>query len=307
MPDSENIVYYNGALRPESEVGISIRDRGFIYGDAVFDATRTFNGQTFKLREHVARLYNSLRYLRIDPGIDPAEMERRSLEVVNHNYPLLPPNQDLWVMQRISRGVESAEPDGEMRPTVLIETHAIPFARRAALYRDGIKVATPSVPRIPPRFLSPRAKTHNYLNLIMGELEVQDTDPDAWAVLLDEAGNLTEGRGSNIFLVKDGAIATPQGRFVLEGITRSVALDLAAGLNLPVAEKDLDLFDAYTADEAFLTSTSLCICPIAAVNGATVGDGQVPGPVTRQLMAAFSDLAGMDYVSQYLAHLPGGG
>ena len=300
---SENVVFFNGEILPEQDVGISIRDRGFIYGDAVFDATRTFNGRTFRLREHVHRLYNSLSYLRIDPGISPAEMESRSLEVVNHNFPLLPPNQDLWVMQRISRGVESSEPGAGLRPTVLIETHAIPFARRASLYRDGISVAIPSVPRIPPRFLSPRAKTHNYLNLVMGELEVQDSDPNAWAVLLDEAGNLTEGRGSNIFLVKDGVVATPRGQFVLEGITRGVVLELAAGVGLPVAEKDLDLFDAYTADEAFLTSTSLCICPIAKINGAGVGDGSVPGPVTRQLMDAFSDLAGMDYVEQYLSHL----
>ena len=299
----ENIVFFNGQLVPERDVGIPIRDRGFIYGDAVFDATRTFNGRTFRLREHVNRLYNSLRYLRIDPGLSREEMERWSLEVVNHNYPLLPPGQDMWVMQRISRGVESMEPGAEMRPTVLIESHAIPFARRASLYRDGVSVVTPSVPRIPPRFVSPRAKTHNYLNLVLGDLEVQDTDPNAWSVLLDESGNLTEGRGSNIFLVKDGTVATPQGRFVLEGITRGVVMELAEGLDLPVAETDLDLYDAYTADEAFLTSTSLCICPISRVNGAAIGDGSVPGPITRQLMAAFSDLAGMDYVEQYLSHL----
>ncbi len=303
LSSQENVVFFNGQLVPEKDVGISIRDRGFIYGDAVFDATRTFNGRTFRLREHIHRLYNSLRYLRIDPGMTPDEMERWSLEVVNHNHPLLPAGQDMWVMQRISRGVESTEAGAEMRPTVLIESHAIPFARRAPLYRDGINVVTPSVPRIPPRFLSPRAKTHNYLNLVMGDLEVQDTDPNAWAVLLDESGNLTEGRGSNVFLVKDGTVATPQGRFVLEGITRGVVMELAAGLDLPVAEADLDLYDAYTADEAFLTSTSLCICPIGKVNGAPIGDGQVPGPITRQLMAAFSDLAGMDYVGQYLSHL----
>ena len=303
LPTGENVVFFNGQLLPEREVGIPIRDRGFIYGDAVFDATRTFNGRTFKLREHVRRLYNSLRYLRIDPGMTPNEMEHWSQEVVNHNYPLLPPGQDMWVMQRISRGLEATEPGVATRPTILIESHAIPFARRASLYRDGISVVTPSVPRIPPRFLSPRAKTHNYLNLIMGDLEVQDTDPNAWAVLLDEEGNLTEGRGSNIFLVKDGTVATPQGRFVLEGITRGVVMDLARGLDLPVAEANLDLYDAYTADEAFLTSTSLCICPISKVNGAIVGDGQVPGPVTQQLMAAFSDVAGMDYVEQYLSHL----
>ena len=304
MAQTENIVFFNGQLRPESQVGIPIRDRGFIHGDAVFDSTRTFNGSPFRLRDHVRRLYSSLRYLRIDPGMDEEEMERWSLDVVNHNYPLLPANQDMWVMQRISRGVEPTQPEEEATPTVLIETHAIPFARRATLYRDGIRVTTPSVPRVPPRFMSPRAKTHNYLNLVLGDLEVQGTDPGSWAVLLDENGNLTEGKGSNIFLVKDGMVATPRAQFVLEGITREIVLDLADGLGLSAQEKDLDLFDAYTADEAFFTSTSLCICPVFSVNGATIGNGRVPGPITQRLSSAFSDLAGMDYVDQYLSHLP---
>jgi branched-chain amino acid aminotransferase len=277
---------------------------GFIYGDAAFDATRTFNGRPFRLRHHVQRLYNSLRYLRIDPGIDAEEMERWSLEVIKHNYPLLPSNQDMWVMQRISRGVEGSEIGQTQQPTVLIESHVIPFARRSTMYRDGIRMFTPSVPRIPPRFMSPRAKTHNYLNMVLGDLEAQGTDPGSWAVLLDEAGNLTEGRGSNVFLVKDGVVTTPQGQFVLEGVTRGVVLELAAGLEVPYEERDLDLYDAYTADEAFLTSTSLCICPISSVNGTLIGDGSVPGPVTQRLMSAFSDLAGMDYVDQYLSHLP---
>ena len=304
MAQSENIAFFNGQLRPESQVGISMRDRGFIHGDAVFDATRTFNGTPFRLRDHVRRLYNSLRYMRIDPGMGWDEMELYTLEVVNHNYPLLPPNQDMWVMQRISRGVETTEPGEEATPTVLIESHAIPFAKRSTMYRDGIRVTTPSVPRTPPRFMSPRAKTHNYLNMVLGDLEAQGTDPGSWAVLLDENGNLTEGKGSNIFLVKDGLVATPRGQFVLEGITREIILDLSNGLGLPTQEKDLDLFDAYTADEAFLTSTSLCICPVFSVNGATMGDGQVPGPITQRLTSAFSDLAGMDYVAQYLSHLP---
>ena len=299
MAETEPIVFLNGELVPESQAGIPIRDRGFIYGDAVFDAARTFNGVPFKLAEHVKRLYDSLRYVRIDPGMGMDEMEDWSRKVVEHNYPLLPPGQDMWVMQRITRGVEGAE----SAPTVLIETHAIPFVARAPLYRDGARVTTPSVPRVPPRFMSPRAKTHNYLNLVLGDLEAQGTDPGSWAVLLDEAGNLTEGRGSNIFLVKDGAVATPRGQYVLEGITRNTVLDLADGLGLDTAERDLDLFDAYTADEAFLTSTSLCICPVSSVNGTSIGSGRPPGPATRQLMQAFSDLAGMDFEEQYLAHL----
>jgi branched-chain amino acid aminotransferase len=299
MTQNEPIVFLNSKLIPESQAGIPIRDRGFIYGDAVFDAARTFNGVPFKLTEHVKRLYDSLRYVRIDPGFSMGEMEHWSRRVVEHNHPLLPAGQDMWVMQRVTRGVEG----GDAAPTVLIETHAIPFAARAPLYREGARVTTPSVPRVPPRFMSPRAKTHNYLNLVLGDLEAQGTDPGSWAVLLDEAGNLTEGRGSNIFLVKDGTIATPKGQFVLEGITRRTVLDLADGLGLETAERDLDLFDAYTADEAFLTSTSLCICPVSAVNGSAIGDGSPPGPITRRLMQAFSDLAGMDFEEQYLAHL----
>ena len=239
MAASENIVFFNGRLRPESQVGIPIRDSGFIHGDAAFDATRTFNGAPFRLRQHVHRLYDSLRYLRIDPGMSEDEIERWSLEVVNHNYALLPDNQDMWVMQRISRGVEATEPGEKATPTVLIESHAIPFARRAKLYRDGVRVITPSVPRVPPRFISPRAKTHNYLNMVLGELEAQAADPDSWAVLLDENGNLSEGRGSNVFLVKDGVVSTPQAQFVLAGITRGTVLELAAGLGLPDAGEGL--------------------------------------------------------------------
>lgn len=301
MPQNEPVAFLNGQLVPESQAGIPIRDRGFIYGDAVFDAARTFSGVPFKLTEHIKRLYDSLRYVRIDPGISMDEMEMWSRRIIEHNHPLLPTGQDMWVMQRVTRGVESSTDSAA--PTVLIETHAIPFASRAPLYRDGARVTTPSVPRVPPRFMSPRAKTHNYLNLVLGDLEAQGTDPGSWAILLDEAGNLTEGRGSNIFLVKDGVVATPKGQFVLEGITRGTVLDLASGLGLETTERDLDLFDAYTADEAFLTSTSLCICPVSSVNGATIGDGAPPGPVTRRLMQAFTDLAGMDFEEQYLSHL----
>ena len=302
MPE-EKIVYFNGVMTPASQVSLSIYDRGFLYGDAVFDATRTFGGQTFRLDRHIDRLYNSLRYLRIDVGMSKAEMTQATEEVVAHNYPLLPPGQDMWVMQRISRGVEAPDRAGGLEPTIIIESHAIPFAARAPLYKDGARINTPSVPRIPPRFLSPRAKTHNYLNLIMGELEAHGEDPDAWAILLDEFGNLTEGRGSNVFIVKDGVAMTPKSQYVLEGVTRNQTLELAQNLGIPTMECDIDLYDAYTADEAFLTSTSLCICPVSAVNGSPVADGNVPGPVTHQLMTAFSDLVGMDFAEQYLAHL----
>ena len=107
-----------------------------------------------------------------------------------------------------------------------------------------------------------------------------------------------------MFVVKGGVLSTPRELSVLAGITRETVLNLAASLKIPTAERDIDLYESYTADEMFLTSTSLCICPVSSINGATVGNGSVPGPVTERLMGAFCDLVGMDYVAQYLAHLP---
>ncbi len=303
MAQQERTAYLNGRMIPESQASVSIKDRGFTLGDAVFDMARTFNGRVFKLKEHIDRLYTSCKYLRLDPGMTREQMTDLTMEVVESNIPLLGPNEDYWVSQRVTRGVEPAHPGDEPQPTVFVGCVPLPLARRAHYYKEGVPLMTPSIPRTPPQFLSPRAKTHNYLNLVLGDLEVHEKDPNAWALLLDENGNLAEGRGSNVFVVKDGVVATPREQFVLAGITRETVLELAESLRMPVEERDIDLFDSYTAEEAFVTSTSLCICPVSSINGVTLGDGKVPGPVTERLMGAFSDLVGMDYVAQYLAHL----
>jgi len=131
---------------------------------------------------------------------------------------------------------------------------------------------------------------------------VQAQDPSAWALLLDTAGNLAEGLGSNIFLVQKGTLFTPREQAVLSGISRETVIDLAREAGLTVVEKDLDLYDAYNAEEAFLTSTSLCVCPVASVNGARIGTA-VPGPVTRQLTEAYCRFVDFDFVAQYLKRL----
>ena len=190
-------------------------------------------------------------------------------------------------------------------PTVIIECTPLPLEPRARLYRDGIDVWIPSTRRISPESLSPRAKSHNYLNLIMADLEAKEFDEEAWAILLDSRGFLTEGIGSNIFVVKDGVAYTPKAQFVLGGISRETAIELAEEIDLDVVETDLDMFDATTSDEVFLTSTSLCICPVRTVQGSTVGDGNIPGPVTKALMDAYVDLVDFDWVGQYLKRLEG--
>jgi branched-chain amino acid aminotransferase len=287
----------NGRIVPESEARVSIVDRGFILGDAVFDTTRTFGHKIFRLDEHLDRLFDSLRYTRIDPGMSRAKLAELTLQVLEANLPLLDPEDDYWVTQRVTRGTPNG--DGGFDPTVIVDCQPLPFLERSRYYRDGLPVRTPSVRRTPPESMSPRAKTHNYLNLVMGELEVKAADPQALSILLDLDGNLCEGMGSNIFIVRGGELATPLDRYVLAGISRSVTFELAASLDLPVHQMGIDLFDAYAADEVFVTSTSFCICPVSTINGSAVGAGRVPGPVTRRLQEAYSELVGIDIIRQY--------
>ena len=296
----ERVAYINGKIVPESQAVVSIRDRGFVQGDAVFDTTRTFGGKIFKLGEHLERFYDSLKYMRIDPGMSQEEMRALTIQVMEANLPLLGDGDDYWVTQRVTRGVRT---DSGTKPTVIIECTPLPFEARAKYYRDGLPVVTPSIRRTPPESMSPRAKVHNYINLILAEQEAKANNPDAWPILLDTNGNIAEGPGSNFFVVKDGVVVTPKEQYVLAGISRQTAIDLAQELGIETQEADIDLFDAYTADEAFVTSTSFCICPVSSVNGSDIGSHGVPGPVTDRLQKAYSGLVGIDTVGQYLSRL----
>ena len=304
---TERIAYFNGDFLPESKVCISFRDRGFNLGDAVFDAERTFAGEIFRLGPHIDRLYGSLEKTSIDPGLTPQEMTEITQEVVARNLPLLGPGEDYWVMQRVTRGLNVV--GGELwqssGATVIVECTPLPLRARAPMLRDGLDVFTPSLRRVPPESLDPNVKSHNYLNLVMADLEVRDRSSHAWAVLLDTRGYVSEGIGSNVFFVKNGEILTPNAEFVLPGVSRAVVLELAAGEGIRVHETDIPPEQARDADEAFITSTSFCICPVRSYDGVSLDGDGIPGPVTRRLSDAFSREAGFDFVGQYIEALKG--
>jgi branched-chain amino acid aminotransferase len=300
---NERVAWFNGEFMPEREVRIPFRDSSWVYGDGCFDMTRSFGHRLFRVKEHVERLYRSLKYLRIDPGFGPQKMCDLTEELFELNRHLLDTDDDYWVGQRISRGVKNVEGDNidHHGPNVVLECAPLPFLQRAKLFHEGIRVVIPSHRRVPPDSLTPRAKTHNYLNLIVANQEVQSIDPEAWAVLLDVNGNLAEGMGSNIFIVRGNKILTPREKFVLPGVSRQAVIELAREEGLSPEEADIDLYDAYNADELFLTSTSLCICPVSRINGVEIGaKGQVWGPVTKRLADAYRRLVDFDFVGQYL-------
>lgn len=305
MSSHELVAYVNGEIVAESEAKISVFDLGFLHGDAVFDTARTFKGVPFKLDEHLDRLERSCRYVELDPGLSKDELRAITLEVLERNLGALAPDEDFWVSQRVGRGV--ARRGFEERTTVVIECTFLPLAQRARYYRDGLPLISPSVRRTPAWAQSPRAKTHNYMNIMLAEREVHAHDPDAVAWMLDQDGNLAEGWGSNVFVARDGALLTPRERSVLPGISRAVVFDLCHEAGIDVREADLDPYDLVTADEAFVTSTSFCICPVASWNHRAIGAGRIPGRLTERLLSAYSELVGLDIVGQYLAHLPGAG
>ncbi len=304
---NERVVYLNGDIVPESQANISFRDRSFRYGDGAFDTTRTFGHRIFKLHDHVDRFFKTLKYLDLDPGsgLGPAEFISITEDILARNLHLLDREDDYWVTQRVSRGAEVAGGDVHESggPTVLVECTPLPLKARAHYFRDGIEVMVPSVRRAAPDAINPRAKTHNYLNLLLGHQEVRRYNPNAWAILLDHNGNFSEGIGSNFFIIEDGVLSTPQDLYVLCGISRETVIELATGLGIEVVKKDMDLYDVYNADEAFITSTSFCACAVSSINGMLVGDGKVPGPVTQRIIDAYRDLVDYDFVAQYLRHL----
>lgn len=297
----ERVAWYRGEIVPESGVRISFRDSAAVRGEGVYDTERTFDGRVFRLDRHLDRLWRSMAYLGIESPLSRADLAGITVEVARRNCGIV--GDDVWVTQRVSKGV-APEYGGDGQPTLIVESLPIPFVQRAAGYRDGVRVVTSSLRRTPPWALSPQAKTTNLLNLMLGAQEVRATDPGAWPILLDEHGNLAEGSGANIFVVHGERVSTPLARYVLPGITRDVVLELAAADGIEVLEREVDLFDAYTADEAFVTSTSLCVCPVASINGRAMRAGSIPGPVTRRLQEAFAREVGMDFVAQYLRYLP---
>lgn len=300
----ERIVYLNGQFIPESEVRISLFDYGFQEGYQVFDMTRTFNGRPFKLKEHIVRLFCSLRYARIDPGLSPAQIEKISLDVLDKNKHLLEPNDDYWINQTISAGVgwPQVAPSEKGNVTVVIYCVPLPFENWARCYETGVHAVIVLTRRIPSQCVDSKAKVTSRVDLQLAQKEAKLVDPSAYALLLDLEGNITEGAGLNFFIVKEGKLLTPGPCNILLGITRETLIELARAMGIPVKECHIQPYNVYNADEAFYTTTSRVILPVTKVDDLKIGDG-TPGAITKRLLKAYSDKVGVDIVKQALSHL----
>ncbi len=298
-------VYLSGQLVDEQHATISIFDSAVLLGDTVTESTRTFRHVPFKLEQHVDRLYKSLKVTRISPGMDAAEMLRVTRELLEANLSTYGADEDCWIVHNISRGRSLQGPDPTVQrggATVMIFTQPLDLTGWADFYRHGCHAVTAMSRMIPSQSLDARIKNRSRMAYTLAEMEVKLVDQAAQGIILDIHGNVAENKGGNVFLASGGVLKTPTVSNCLAGISRATVIELAGQLGVPVEETELQPYDLYTADELFFTSTPYCIMPATMFNGLPVGDGEV-GPITKQLLAAWSDLTGLDIVKQALDQL----
>ncbi len=293
----EELIYWvNGEFEPAGQAVMPLNNRGYRLGDGVFDTERTFNGKLFKLDTHLERLGRSLKMLRIDLGMSLEELGRCAEETVERNLHRLEHDGDWWVTQTIHRG-DGGNPLNPAPPFISIIVEPLAFARFAPYYTKGAHLVIPSGRSSARTGMDPKLKAVSRLAMVLADLETKRMDEDAWSLVLDEEGNLAEVFYGNLFLVREGAIRTPTPRAILEGITRATTIGLAREAGYEVIEQNLQPYDLYTADEAFITTTSYCILPVSELNGAPIGEA-VPGPVTQRLTEAWNGVAGLDVAEQ---------
>ena len=295
----ERVLYLNGEIVEESQARISPFDRGFLWGDGVYEVTPCFDGRLYRLSDHIDRLYRSLRYVRIDPGMSREEMEKATLDTLAANERNLEPGSMYRVGHWVTRGVDDASMSAgsAKRATVVIFWRPVDVGKIARNYEEGVRLAVTATRRNPPECVETRAKVTSKMNQILAELDAAASG--SLSLMLDIHGNVAENSSANFFIVRDGALWTPPERNVLQGVTRQAVFELAGRLGIPVEERNFTMYDVAQAQEYFITSSAICAVPGREVDSFKPEHG-VPGPVTKRLIDAFSEDTGFDFRNHLL-------
>jgi branched-chain amino acid aminotransferase len=293
------IVNVDGALLPPAEAAISVFDRGFLYGDSVYEVMRTYGGVPFRSSAHLMRLAHSAERIGLSLPWDArrtAAEVARTLAAARGEDPVDPDAAPWNVGERYVR-VIMTRGAGEigLDPALAVDPKAILIVRPVhgppmSAYRDGVKASVVAVQHHAPQALDPTAKTGNYLSHVLAVREARAASAHE-ALMLDRDGFVTEGSTSNVFAVKAGDLLTPPLAIgILEGVTRDIVLELARAAGIPAREAKLRPRDLEEADELFLTSTIREIVPVTRLGDRRIASGRV-GRLTERLHAAFREVA----------------
>lgn len=287
-------IYLNGEFVEKENAKISVYDHGFLYGDGVFEGIRVYNGNVFRLKEHIERLYESALSIMLEIPMTMEEMIETVCETVRRNG-----LRDAYIRLVVSRGTGDLglDPRNCKKPNLVIIAEQLQLFPKE-LYETGMKVATVASRRNRPDALNPKIKSLNYLNNVLVRIEATLAGVSE-ALTLNSEGYVTEGSGDNVFLVKKGVLYTPPTYLgALPGITRQTIIDLALKLGFVVKEEPFTRHDVYVADEVFLTGTAAEVISVVEVDGRKIKDGK-PGPVTKQLLEEFRKYVQEDGVKVY--------
>lgn len=275
------MVNVDGTIVSGERAAVSLFDRSFLYGDSVYETIRAYGGVAFALGEHLSRLYNSMRRLRITPNV-----ERDTIEARIEGTLAAAKVRDAYIRVIVTRGSGSefglaSSLDNPGPVYVMVRAYKAPPRE---WYEQGISAMIPVVRRVGRDALDPAIKSGNYLNSILAMIEAKEAGADD-AILLNAAGMVTEATTSSLFAVIDGSVVTPPlSAGILDGITRRHLLAALREAGKPATELNLTEADLKRADELFITSTLKEVVPIRSLDGAPL-NGATPGPVTQACAA----------------------
>ena len=278
-------VYLNGEFIPENEAKISVFDRGFLYGDGIFETVRAYDGAVFRLDRHIERLFSSAEILSLTLPHSPERFCGIVQETLRLNG-----LSNAVVRLSVTRGAGAGGISTVHcpRPTVLCSAREIP-AGQDMKQKGGVQAVIVKTRRTPPECLDSRAKTFNFLNNIMAKIEADGTGAFE-GIMLTTDGKLAEGTVSNVFFCRRGELFTPSvNTGILSGIARETVLEIAAGLGLKPREGLFDPGELRAAGEIFLTNSNWEVLPVVGLDGQAVGAG-APGEITSALAAGYTAL-----------------
>jgi branched-chain amino acid aminotransferase len=287
-------IYLNGSYVQKENAMISVYDHGFLYGDGIFEGIRIYNGNIFKCKEHLDRLYDSAKSIMLDIPLAYEDMKSVLIETVRKNE-----LRDGYIRLVVSRGPGDLGLDPRRSPkanvVIIVEQLAI-YPEEA--YLNGLKTVSVSTRRNIPDALNPKIKSLNYLNNILVKIQANLAGVGE-AIMLNSQGFVAEGSSDNIFIIKRGIVFTPPCYCgALEGITRAAIIEICQKVGIPCKEEPFTLHDVYVADEVFFTGTAAEVIAVREVDARTIGEGKA-GPITTRLLKEFRAVVEIDGAKVY--------
>jgi branched-chain amino acid aminotransferase len=270
-------VYLNGKVLPAKDALISVFDHGFLYGDGIYETMRVYDGVVFKLDEHLQRLFRSASLIGLTISQDMDHLKIAIYETLIANA-----LRNAYIRLTVSRGKGSIglDPDLCPEPTIVIFVQDLREYPKE-YYRNGLNLIISETRRNLKAAINPQIKSLSFLNNVLAKIEAKKKNAYE-AIMLNAYGNLTEGTVSNLFFHKDNLLCTPSiDCGILDGITRGLVIELAKSEGLKVKEGKFTKKDIYTAEEVFVTNTTMEVMPVSGVDDRRYAVGSVAKTLRR--------------------------